>query len=183
MTWVRCRRRSTACGSVWLSGNDFKRRSAPTSTPHWRPECSNRVMTFGLNLQRTSPNVRTSSSPWLQAPRAWVGVLACDQAPVAARAPVFNLQSNDVRWISARHCVEAVADRPVPIHFVVGETAGDWIARTPGTRSGLCLGDADARSERGQTHPARHEDRRCQSCKSSRHVGFTLRDRVDGDWS
>ena len=45
MTWVRCRRRSTACRPVWPSGNDFRRRSGPMSTPPLRRGCSNRVTT------------------------------------------------------------------------------------------------------------------------------------------
>jgi hypothetical protein len=45
MTWVRWRRRSTACRRVWLSGNDFRPRSAPTSTRPWRRDCSSRATT------------------------------------------------------------------------------------------------------------------------------------------
>ena len=33
------------CSRVWLSGNDFRRRSAPMSTRHWPSGCSDRRMT------------------------------------------------------------------------------------------------------------------------------------------
>jgi adenylate cyclase len=45
MTSARSRHRSTACRRVWLSGNDFKPRSALTSTRPWRRDCSSRVTT------------------------------------------------------------------------------------------------------------------------------------------
>jgi hypothetical protein len=38
-------RRSIACRRVWLSGNDFRQRSEPTSTRRWRRGCCSRVMT------------------------------------------------------------------------------------------------------------------------------------------
>ena len=43
--WARWRRRSTACRRVWLSGNDFRRRSAPTSTQPLRRGYLSRVTT------------------------------------------------------------------------------------------------------------------------------------------
>jgi hypothetical protein len=43
MTSVRWRRRSTACRPVWLSGNDFWRRSEPTSIQPLLHGCSSRV--------------------------------------------------------------------------------------------------------------------------------------------